>query len=99
MTKEELIKCLTDRFGETPTDDDVKLLENFSDFVSQFDDVDNKLKEADTKYDELKARYIARFSEGSPSKKNDTETNNDNDGDDETDDAPSLDDVINALKA
>lgn len=97
MTKEELLNALTARFGETPTDDDVTLLENFSDYLSQFDSVDKQLKDAQTKYDDLKARYIARFSEGATSKENDPQNNENNDNE-ETDDAPTLDDVINALR-
>lgn len=67
LTKDELINSIAD----APIDDDVKmtLLENVSDSIDGGSQVDLSNYVEKSAYDELKAKYIQRFSEGTPEQK------------------------------
>lgn len=61
-TLEELTTALKARFSENPTDDEISLLEDFTDTYNSFsanhsEDVGAKLKDAETKLSEWEQKY------------------------------------------
>ena len=61
LTREELINRVRDRIGDEPTDDDVALLEDITD---TYDDQENRIQASpdwESKYNDLRRKYIDRF--------------------------------------
>ena len=61
-TLEELTTALKAKFSENPTDDEISLLEDFTDTYNSFsannsEDIGAKLKEAETKLSEWEQKY------------------------------------------
>lgn len=68
-SKEELIKAINDRLGETPTDEDLALLEDVTDSLDDLAQKANGSGEWEQKYKDLdknwRDKYRARFLSGS----------------------------------
>lgn len=68
-SKEELIKAINDRLGETPTDEDLALLEDVTDSLDDLTQKASGSGEWEQKYKDLdknwRDKYRARFLSGS----------------------------------
>lgn len=61
LTREELINRVRERIGDEPTDDDIALLEDITD---TYDDQENRIQASpdwESKYNDLRRKYIDRF--------------------------------------
>lgn len=61
LTREELINRVRERIGDEPADDDIALLEDITD---TYDDQENRIQAApdwESKYNDLRRKYIDRF--------------------------------------
>lgn len=67
LTKEELMQSIKSRLSETPTDDDIKFIEDVTDTLSEFGQP-NQAEEWKKKYEEndkqWREKYTSRFFEG-----------------------------------
>lgn len=95
MNKNELLTELKRSFGETPTDEQIELLEKINDSLFDGSEFEQKLTEAETKYNDLRARYVSRFGEGSTSKTDDTHTNETKET--EREEIATVDDIVKDL--
>ncbi len=65
LTKDEFRIRLQERFGESASDDDIRLLEDITDTIGSYEDheAEKQLADLQEKYADLQARYRARFFE------------------------------------
>lgn len=65
LSRDEFKIRLQERFGESESEDDIRLLEDLTDTFESYDtrEAENQLAELQAKYADLQARYRARFFE------------------------------------
>lgn len=94
MSKEELIKFVTDYIGDDKSDANIQLLENVTDSIEDGPDVSEyeaKIVDLENKIDSIDAewreKYVARFSDYTPDASQDQKTETDNGANSEEDDS------------